>query len=44
MSSYKNSIAPPLNYVHQIKTQYDMLEGLTNIEYASKMLLAALYK
>ena len=44
LAAYKNQIAPPLNYAHLIKNQYDMLESLTNIEYASKMLLAALLR
>lgn len=44
LARYKNQIAPPLNSRHLIKEQYDMIDGLTNIEYASKMLLAALLK
>lgn len=44
LEKYKNQIAPPLNYMHLITGQYEMLDNLTNIEYASKMLLAALYR
>lgn len=33
-----------MNNQHQIKTQYDLLENLNNIEYASKVLLGALLK
>ena len=44
LTQYKNQIAPPLNNHHVIKTQYDNLENLTNIEFASKILLGALYK
>ena len=44
LERFKNQIAPPLNNQHQIKTQYDLLETLTNIEYASKVLLGALLR
>jgi hypothetical protein len=44
LERYKNQIAPPLNNQHQIKQQYDILESLTNIEYASKVLLGALLR
>lgn len=44
LSRYKNQIAPPLNNQHSVKTQYDMLDTLTNIEYASKVLLGALLR
>lgn len=41
---FKNQIAPPLNNQHMIKKEYDTLENLVNIEYASKVLLGALLK
>ena len=44
LSKYKNQIAPPLNSVHAIKTMYDDLSHLSNIEHASKLLLGALYR
>lgn len=44
LERYKNQIAPPLNNQHQIKTQYDLLETLNNIEYASKIMLGALFR
>ena len=40
----KNQIAPPLNNQHQLKQQYDLLDSLTNIEFASKVLLGALLR
>ncbi len=44
LANYKNQIAPPLSTHHAIKAQYDNLEGLSNIEYASKILLGALFR
>jgi len=44
LERYKNQIAPPLNNNHHLKTQYDLLENLNNIEYASKVLLGALLR
>ena len=44
LANYKNTIAPPLNSHAKIKVQFDNLDNLTNMEFASKMLLGALYK
>lgn len=44
LERYKNQIAPPLSHNHHLKTQYDLLENLNNIEYASKVLLGALLR
>lgn len=44
LSRYKDQIAPPLNHMNMIKQQFDALHTLTNIEYASKLLLGALHR
>ena len=44
LERYKNQIAPPINNQHSVKQQFDMLEQLTNIEFASKILLGALLR
>lgn len=44
LSQYRDQIAPPINNVHMLKQQYDNLDGLSNIEYATKVLLGALLK
>ena len=44
LERYKNQIAPPLNNQHLVKQQYELLETLSNIEYASKVLLGALLR
>mmetsp|Transcript_17912 Transcript_17912/g.12895 ORF Transcript_17912/g.12895 Transcript_17912/m.12895 type:complete len:137 (+) Transcript_17912:1264-1674(+) len=41
-SRYVNAIAPPLRNLYQLKQEFDNLDGLTNIEFASKILLGAL--
>jgi hypothetical protein len=44
LERFKNQIAPPINNQHSVKQQFDMLEQLTNIEFASKILLGALLR
>jgi hypothetical protein len=44
MSRYRDQIAPPINNIHLLKERYDNLDGLSNIEYATKVLLGALFR
>jgi Poly(ADP-ribose) polymerase catalytic domain/Poly(ADP-ribose) polymerase, regulatory domain len=44
LARFKDQIAPPIGNQHAIKQQFDLLESLTNIEFASKVLLGALLR
>lgn len=44
LARYRDQIAPPLSNQHMLKQQYDNLDGLSNIEHATKVLLGALLK
>lgn len=44
LARFKDQVAPPINNQHAIKNQFDLIESLTNIEFASKVLLGALLR
>ena len=44
LAAYKDQIAPPLSNLQLLKAQYDGLSQLGDIEWASRILLGALYR
>ena len=43
-SEHKDDVIRPIQHENQLKTVYDMLDQLSNIEFSSRLLLGALYR
>lgn len=43
-NEHKDEITRPIQHMNQLKTIFEMLDKLTNIELSSRILLGALYR